>query len=298
MKIRYVKYRKIDRVKWDALIRSSPQALFYGLSVVYDTMCKRWDALVLGDYEAIMPLPYKKKFNVLPYIYQPYFVQQSGIFANGEVSKEMLEKFIFKIPKKFVRVNTHLNYQNDLRGTTKDWILTPRRSFEIDLSQDYETIRAGYNKDCIKNLKKLDVPEIVVKSEIADEQVIEVYKQAYGKLNEKISENKYKRFAILVSLLEKQGKVVKAAVYHNQTLLACGIFVKAFGRIHYCLGAPTEQGREWSATHLLIDSVIRKFSGQALFFDFEGSEIPMVAAFYKKFGPKENRFFMLEKGVV
>lgn len=298
MKIRFIKYRKIDRVKWDALIRQSPQALFYGLSIVYDTMCKRWGALVLGDYEAVMPLPYRRKFEMLPYVYQPYFVQQSGVFAKSEISRELLEKFIKSIPKRFVRVNYHLNYGNSLEGTNKDWIITQRKSYQIDLSSGYEVIRSHYSKDCIKNLKKIDNPEIIVTDDIQIEQVISTYKEAYGQLNEKISDNKYERFALLVGLLEKLQKVEKLAIYHQQTLLACGIFVKAFGRIHYCLGAPTKEGRAWSATHLLIDAMIRKYASQNFFFDFEGSEIPNVAAFYKKFGPEENHFTMIEKGIV
>ncbi|MCO6495124.1 MAG: hypothetical protein J5I91_05525 [Bacteroidetes bacterium] len=298
MKIRYVKYRKISRVKWDALIRRSPQALFYGLSVVYDTMCKRWDALVMGDYEAVMPLPKRKKFGVVSYIFQPYFVQQSGIYAKTEVDKETIRRFVNSIPKKFVRVHCHFNYENDLQGIKEDWVVNKRRSYQIDLNKDYESIRTHYTKDCLKNLRKLEEANVLITNNIKTDLVIDIYKSAYGKLNPGISNAKYQRFALLVNLLEKQNMVEKAAVYQKETLLACGIFIKAFGRIHYCLGAPTEEGRKLGATHLLIDSMIKKFSNQPLFFDFEGSELPNVAAFYKKFGPEENYFQTLEKGLV
>jgi hypothetical protein len=42
--------------------------------------------------------------------------------------------------------------------------------------------------------------------------------------------------------------------------------------------------------HAIIDYVAQKHAGEHLFLDFEGSEIPEVAAFYRKFGPIEEKY--------
>ncbi len=40
----------------------------------------QWDALVLDDYQAVMPLTWRSKFGIR-YLYQPAFTQQTGIFS-------------------------------------------------------------------------------------------------------------------------------------------------------------------------------------------------------------------------
>lgn len=41
-------------------------------------MAKNWDALVLNDYEAVMPLTWNKKYGIC-YLYQPPFTACLGI---------------------------------------------------------------------------------------------------------------------------------------------------------------------------------------------------------------------------
>jgi hypothetical protein len=55
-------------------------------------------------------------------------------------------------------------------------------------------------------------------------------------------------------------------------------------------GAPTAEGRKRGVMHAIIDYVAQKHAGEHLFLDFEGSEIPEVAAFYRKFGPIEEKY--------
>jgi hypothetical protein len=54
--IQYLSHKNIDKIKWDAVIASSSNRLIYGYSFYLDHMAKQWDALILNDYEAVMPL--------------------------------------------------------------------------------------------------------------------------------------------------------------------------------------------------------------------------------------------------
>jgi len=72
VKLSYLPYKQIDKVKWDACIRHSMNRLIYAESVYLDHMAVNWDAIVLNDYEAVMPLPWKKKLGIR-YLYQPSF---------------------------------------------------------------------------------------------------------------------------------------------------------------------------------------------------------------------------------
>ncbi len=79
--IRYLKRQDLDLNAWDECIRLSPAGLLYARSFFLDAITDgQWDALVMGDYEAVMPLTWNKKYG-FTYLYQPNFVPVLGVFA-------------------------------------------------------------------------------------------------------------------------------------------------------------------------------------------------------------------------
>ena len=68
--IQYLQRQKINISKWDRCITMSGNGLIYGYSWWLDEMAENWDALVLNDYEAIMPLIWREtvpaSFHCLP----------------------------------------------------------------------------------------------------------------------------------------------------------------------------------------------------------------------------------------
>ena len=108
--IQYLTYEQIDKAKWDVCIDKAVNGLIYGYSFYLDNMADNWDALVLDDYEAVMPLTWKKKYSIL-YLYQPFLTAQLGVFGTT-MSTELLERFIQRIPVKFKYIDIYLNQQN------------------------------------------------------------------------------------------------------------------------------------------------------------------------------------------
>ena len=84
MEIAYLTYQQINKSKWDDCINKSINKLIYAESFYLDTITENWDAIVLNDYEAVMPLIWKKKFGI-KYLYQPAFLQQAGIFVSKKI---------------------------------------------------------------------------------------------------------------------------------------------------------------------------------------------------------------------
>ena len=66
--IQYLSHKEINKTKWDACILNAPNGLIYPYSFYLDHMAKNWDALVFGDYEAVMPLTWNKKYSFLLFI--------------------------------------------------------------------------------------------------------------------------------------------------------------------------------------------------------------------------------------
>ena len=62
--INYKRHKEIDFKKWDNCIESAINRNIYATTWYLDLVCKNWDALILNDYEAVMPLPWNKKWGV------------------------------------------------------------------------------------------------------------------------------------------------------------------------------------------------------------------------------------------
>ena len=58
--IQLLKHNEIDKPRWDECIQNSPNGLIYAYSWYLDFISPKWEAMVRGDYEFIMPLTCKK----------------------------------------------------------------------------------------------------------------------------------------------------------------------------------------------------------------------------------------------
>ena len=74
MEIKFLSHNQINKEKWDAAIDEAINGIIYAKSWYLDIVSPDWTALILGDYEVIMPLTYRKKFGV-KYLYKPFFAQ-------------------------------------------------------------------------------------------------------------------------------------------------------------------------------------------------------------------------------
>src|ERR1035438_4089019 len=114
--IHYLQQKEISKAKWDECISSADNGLIYAYSHYLDSMAKRWDALVQGDYKAVMPLTWNKKYGI-PYLCQPAFTASLGIFGK-DLTETLIEDFIEAIPKKFKLIEIALNHGNIFTAPT------------------------------------------------------------------------------------------------------------------------------------------------------------------------------------
>jgi effector-binding domain-containing protein len=304
MSIQYVDHHQIDPTKWDSAILRSPHPLAYGLFEYLNAVCEsQWDALIYNDYEAVFPLPFKKKFGI-KYLVQPVFCQQLGAFgSNVNVSTH---HFLSAIPKRFLRVRLQLNpyfdQTNEIESIqtkpagiiASSRKLTTKTNMTIQLSQPLD-----YNKDCKKNLHRLAELPIEYKiNAISIRDAIDTYRKAWGKQNPEIEDEHYQLFANACT--EKLSFTVTAHHQKEGDLLGAAIFLitpeNTKRSLHYVCAGPTEAGKSIGVMHGIIDFILNRYKGENMLFDFEGSSIASVASFYKKFGANEEPFFCFNRG--
>jgi len=286
--IRYLNHREIDKIKWDNRITHSANGLIYAFSFYLDNMTDEWDALVLNDYEAIMPLTWKKKYSIR-YLYQPFLTAQLGIFGNN-LSARILELFIKQIPPDFKYWDFYLNHQNVFPVSGSGINLYLRSNYVLDLSKSYEVLYTGYRENIKRNIKKSTQLGCRAREGFEAEKVIDLAMQQMRVRNRETDQN-ISRFRKLYKLLEAKAMATTYGIFSAQDeLLASAIFFYSHNRAYYILVGNHPNGKTMGASHALIDAFIKDHAGQKMLLDFEGSDIRNLAFFYSSFGALEEKY--------
>lgn len=289
--IRYLRHNEIDKTRWDLCLEQSPNALVYACSWYLDSVCPNWEALVLDDYLAIMPLTGRKKF-VFSYLFQPFFTQQLGVFSKLDITQELLEEFIQAIPTHFRYVEIQLNEHNQILNPV--FKVKKSKNFLLNLNKPYPKLQKGFNEQAKRNLKKARKHELEIKS-ISYQDVVSFYRQHKGRVTSGVGEQDYTRLLHLLTQAWEKKKLISKGVFNsNGELVASGVFLVYRSRILFLLGTSSESGRESGAMHFLFDHLILQFAGHGMTFDFEGSENPGIARFYKSFGAEKVHYYRLK----
>ncbi|MES2558452.1 MAG: hypothetical protein V4590_01840 [Bacteroidota bacterium] len=286
----YLTHENIDKTKWDLCIEQAKNSLIYGYSWYLDTLAPGWEGLVLGDYEAVMPLTWNKKA-MLPYLYQPFFAQQLGLFYKYDQHQDKLVDFMEAIPPHFRFIDINLNETNELMHT--DYVLHKRKNFVLDLNHPYTTISKEFDDHCKRNLKKARKFNQTVEA-IDAAVAVSFYQKYKGNNTANVLPKHYKQFkAVLEIALQRNMLYCRGVFNEHHELMAVGIFLIHHGRIIYMMGGASSKGRDTRSMYALFDQTIVQFCEHPMLLDFEGSEIPGIARFYKGFGAVKRPYFKL-----
>ena len=289
MSFRKLKHKEIDKAWWDAQIDACNNALIYAKSWYLDALCPGWEAVVFGENEAFLPLPIKRYFGLFKVSLQPLLSQQLGVFY-----KSKLPSFSeFKAATKgLLKIHMNLNHGNFFPGEE-------RVNYVLDLSNDYSSILAHYSKDALKNLKKMNSFEWLEPSfSVAKfNLLVSTYRSQYGaKEGFDAKKEKLLKGLLFAAYQNKSLQYYELTDDLNEVLFS-GVTLKDKKRIYYLFAAPTIAGRRASIAHHFIDGLIQRHAGQNLLLDFEGSMIPSVAKFYKKWGSTQEIYRVFKSGL-
>lgn len=249
----------------------------------------QWNCLVLDDYRAVLPLPYNRKLFGLLQVYQPPLCQQLGV--GGSDNRELVQILLSSIPSRYRRV--HLPLRAGQQPKT-DYFAT-RTNLVLDLQRPYAEIASGYGKSLRKRLRR--ATEEGHYSPGGDPTaLVDLYRQQIGGRLAWPSA----RYRLVSELIEAElatGRGFIATVQApDGTISATGFFLRRGGRVVNLFGASSERGRATYAMHLLLDRVIAAHAQGAFgVFDFEGSDIPGVAAFFRSFGAEAETYRVYQR---
>ncbi|QEC68818.1 hypothetical protein FRZ67_16440 [Panacibacter ginsenosidivorans] len=272
--INIIPSHNIDQQKWNSCIQNSSSPMIYAYTYYLDHMADNWTGIVINNYEAVMPIPWRRKLGI-KYCYDVPLIQQLGFFTTSDNNyTELLLTELFKFCK---YGDYNFNFQNNVAGAKLC------DNFVKDISLNYYNLSKHYNEDLLKNLKKASKQSFIYSSgNYVD--AINMYKELYSKRLKNISLKDYENFEKLCNYLHTQNNTaVRKVVSANNELLAVALLLKDKQRLYNLMNSTTGAGRKTEANHFLFDEIFKEFAGSKLLFDFEGSDINSIRKFYEKF---------------
>ena len=285
--IQYLRRKQIDIDKYDNCIQNASNSRIYALSYYLDIVADNWDALVLNDYEAVMPLPWRSKY-FIKYIYTPCWTQQLGVFSIPKLSTELVDQFIKAIPKKFLKTSIYFNSESQPSS-----FVQKRDNYILDLNDSYSDICKNFNKNRKRIIVKLNTLEhTLIKNDSLDNFSSTLKKKDSGLFINNTDKK------ILFRLISKSIKLNKGQVI--SVILDNSIEASFFITFHKkiitnLIPISTKKGKEKNLPTLVINHIIKTNQQTDKILDFEGSMIPGVAQFYKSFGSTLENYFQFTK---
>lgn len=283
--IQLIKFKNINFEKYDNCIKNSVYPTVYAESWYLLSVCpKGFDAVILNDYEAVMPLPYKKKYGI-KWIIQPTYCQQLGVFYPQRLSYEIFRKF-----ENFLHSLKVLSYSFNEENTQHflpSGILNTNQI--LSLNKNYDQLYNQYNRNRKRNLNK-EKPEVTIHEEFIEvekylQMIKENQEELYKKTNTKIlshllSQLKVQQKGVFLVLKDKENKILIYSVFIYSEKRIIFLFTVRNGK----------QNTNHSFTSILVDYMIEKYSNTNLTFDFGGSMMPGVNAFNESFGTSSKYY--------
>ena len=289
MSIKYIHREHLDEEKYNQCIDTSLQSKIYAFSWYLDIVCNTWDVLVLNDYEAVMPIPWRKKYGI-KYVYPPFWVLQLGVFSNEVIDEN---EFLTPLFNKFKFVELRMNTCNNFELYPE--FLQLKQCQKLVFNTTYSSTLSHYRKDRKKDLQKAAVADLIEKWNDHPSNLIQLFKNNIGKRTPNIKETDYANLEKLIAIcIEKKiGEIL--AVYDKENKLVASVFLlKHKNSITKLISSTNLKDRKNGANTFLIDRVIFKYHKDFSIFNFGGSSIKSVASFSKSFGAETEKYHQLK----
>ncbi|MCJ7935874.1 MAG: hypothetical protein MUW56_20170 [Chryseobacterium sp.] len=282
--IRRLKYHEIDFIKYAQCLENSEQKKYSATKDFLDiTSEKQWEILVYKDYEAVMPVPFIRKYGI-KIVHNPKLCQQLGVFS-AQDDPELNERFLDYLKKNYLIRAYSFNDFNQLRTKLK-----LKKNFLI-YPDSYEKVYARYSP---KRKRKLRLDEeVVTNSEIKtigyEEAKIFIEPNMIGLHKE----SDLPDFMRIFQLSNQLDYLKFSAFFYHQRIINV---IATYSDCNMVALLGTFNDKDYvklSGASVLIDKVIRE-TIETHIFDFEGGELPNIEEFFRGFRPALRPYPIME----
>ncbi len=267
MNIQILSQEEIDYKKWDKCIDSSLNGTVFGHSWYLNLVCENWGALVLDNYETIMPLPLGSMFNN-PAVISPCLAPQLGVFSPRLPAPEIIDAFLSSLRSRFRYIRIGLNKYNLISDET--FKIKTARSYNLDLIYSHSKLFQAYSRETKQLIQTGLSNKVTVMNGVPFQEFIRFYQSLCNGSSKINKENFYNtlRRVISFSILHHLGELYGAYSAENN-LIAAAFVIRTSQRIILLVSAMQYDSSGMSAFSILLDHLLKQYAEKKLTIDFE-----------------------------
>ncbi|QOW09389.1 hypothetical protein Q73A0000_02950 [Kaistella flava (ex Peng et al. 2021)] len=281
--IKKVKYDKIDFVQYSECLENACQNADYADKQFLDIVSNRqWFLLVYGDYQAVMPVSYFRKFG-LTFILMPKICQQLGVFSK-EDDPEINQQFYDFLENNFLVLIYAFNGDNQFN------IPVQKKTSYLLQKDNYPTTKKNYSSHRRRNVRIIGdlVDNISLKKDWKEDHKQFFFKNIKGTNKDKDDQIYFEIFKELLEknighlrILEFKNKIQSFVyLYEGKNRRYLSLFINGYPLINP------------NFPSIMIDHCLQNFIEDKNF-DFMGSEVENVAKFNERFGAISYQYPLL-----
>lgn len=284
--IKYVKRAGLNIQKYDACIEGSIQSRIYAFSWYLDIVADNWGVLVLDDYEAVMPIPFRKKYGV-KYVYPPFWLLELGVFSLKKNAD--YQSFLDVLFHEFKFIESRMNTDNIIQKSSS--FLIVKQMQVLKLEGIYESIFENYRKDRKKDLRKANKANLTEKWNDNYDKLIQLFIDNVGKRTPFIVAKDYVNLKkLMISCIDRKVGEVLSIYDKENKLVASGFFLKHKDSITILVSSTDFNNRNNGENTFLIDRAIHRYQKNYSLFNFGGSSMKTIANYFLSFGATTEEY--------
>ncbi len=282
--IKYIKNKDIDMILWNKCISRAQNGDVFGYSWYLDAVCLEWDALIVGDYQAVFPIPINKIAGIKGMNY-PLFFNKSNLYISKDIDSGLSSDFLKNLPLKFFNFNSE-----NQTLVNKIYKFSEKNSYRLDLISSYRSIQKLYSEFIKDQLKITKQNKIFYNTGILPNGLV-----LLAAVTDKLSKKAQSKLRVLSSLsLRKNIGETYGAFNDKNRLIAAVLFIRSHYKINVIVAYQSGEAKKKRALYGLIDYYIKTHSEKAITLDFFGLN-SMPLDFYKGIGAKEYPYYNIRK---
>lgn len=310
MEARIRAHNEIDRPEWEAFLLSSPQGNVFARPGYMDIIAPGWRAIEVreqGRLIAVLPLNWRSKYGFHASL-QPPFAQCWGLYLaptpaahtshypayswKGKVVRAAVEAIPSQLQLFIHGFSPAFDYPLPFHWAGYE--LVTRYTYQRDLDCSREDLQAGLDKDRQRYVRQAATQGMVLRHGTPAElqQLVQANKDAGKDL---ISGQSPALLARILDwgMAEADGRIWVAT--QGNELAASGFFLRHGRTTTYLLGAQNPALKSASAQTLVLFEAMAEGIGPGRVFDFEGSMIQGIEAFFRGMGAAPVPYLYIQK---
>ena len=288
--IKYIKRKNLDTKKYDNCIENALNSRLYAFSWYLDIVADNWDVLVLNDYEAVMPLPWRRKY-LIKYIYQPFWLLQVGVFQR--VEGVGLDLFLKEVKSHFLFSELRMNTGNRFNKFNENRVESTMQV--ISLENSYEEIYSKYSRNRKRDCKKAKENKLQEVWGDNPSKLVNLFSDNIGDRTPQIKQKDYDTLLKLLQTCVNKGVGEMLSIYDtNSRLVSAAFFINYKERATELVCASDFDNRSNGGNTFFNDRAIYRYQTSYNLFDFGGSSMDTISSYYKSYGAKDEFYDLIK----